>query len=306
MTNQGVPPAQTGIITGQRTVVRSKTAETDDVSVQSVATSFRILDELAAAGRPLRLTEIANALGETKAKVHRHLTTLRQLGAIEQDGGTERYRLGWKLVQLGESVAEQFNLREIAAPYLTAIRDETRETALLAVPIGWETQVISVADNIYARVFISIKPGNRPLPHAAAQGRVVLAFSAPEVVDRALSRELVRLTPHTITDKVALRERFAAIRERMWDTADGEIIEGVNTLSVPILRDENELAGVFSIVGLSSNIPADPDPHQLEVLHRQARLLSESLNGMAYARAASQPEEEPVRRRGRPRGSGQG
>jgi DNA-binding IclR family transcriptional regulator len=301
MTNETAPPSRTGIITGQRHE-RATATDNDDISVQSVGTSFRILDELAAAGRPLRLTEIANALHETKAKIHRHLTTLRQLGVIEQDGGTERYRLGWKLIQLGESVAEQFNLREIAAPYLTAIRDETRETALLAVPVGWETQVISVADNIYARVFISIKPGNRPLPHAAAQGRVVLAFSAPDVVDRALSRELVRLTPHTITDKVLLRERFAAIRERLWDTADSEIIEGVNTLSVPILRDGNEIAGVFSIVGLSGNIPGDPDPHQLEVLHRQARLLSESLNGMTYGKSAP-PDDEPVRRRGRPRGS---
>ena len=60
-------------------------AEGNEVSVHSVATSFRILDELSAAGRPLRLTEIANLLGETKAKIHRHLTTLRQLGAVEQD-----------------------------------------------------------------------------------------------------------------------------------------------------------------------------------------------------------------------------
>jgi DNA-binding IclR family transcriptional regulator len=303
MTNDTEPPNRIGIITAQRNHPRLTTTDADEVSVQSVATSFRILDELAAAGRPMRLTEIANALQETKAKVHRHLTTLRQLGAIEQDGGTERYRLGWKLMQLGESVAEQYNLREIAAPHLSAIRDETRETALLAVPVGWETQVISVADNIYARVFISIKPGNRPLPHAAAQGRVVLAFSAPDIVDRALSRELVRLTPHTLTDKVLLRERFAAIRGRLWDTADSEIIEGVNTLSVPILRDGNEIAGVFSIVGLSPNIPGDPDPRQLEVLHRHARLLSESLNGMAYGKASVPLDEEPVRRRGRPRAS---
>ncbi|NVO13377.1 MAG: IclR family transcriptional regulator [Rhodoplanes sp.] len=304
MTNETAPPSQTGIVTGQRRE-RATATDNDDVAVQSVGTSFRILDELAAAGRPLRLTEIANALHETKAKVHRHLTTLRQIGAVEQDGGTERYRLGWKLVQLGESVAEQFNLREIAAPYLTAIRDETRETALLAVPVGWETQVISVADNIYARVFISIKPGNRPLPHAAAQGRVVLAFSSPDVVERALVRDLFRLTPHTIVDRAVLRERFAAIRERLWDTADCEIIEGVNTLAVPILRDGNELAGVFSIVGLSSKIPGVPDPHQLEVLHRHARLLSESLNGMAYRKLLPGADNEPQRRRGRPRESGQ-
>ncbi|MBK5958469.1 hypothetical protein CCR97_09655 [Rhodoplanes elegans] len=301
MTDDTVSPKRAASAGQGRTASPAGSVDTDDVAVQSVATTFRILDELAAAGRPLRLTEIATALDETKAKVHRHLATLRQLGVIEQDGGTERYRLGWKLVQLGESVAEQFNLREIAAPHLTAIRDETRETALLAVPIGWETQVVSVADNIHARVFISIKPGNRPLPHAAAQGRVVLAFSPPEMVDRALSRELVRLTPYTLTDKVLLRERLALVRERMWDTADSEIIEGVNTLSVPILREGDEIAGVFSIVGLSRNVPSEADPHQLEVLHRHARLLSESLSGTAYQARGPRLDDPPSRRRGRPR-----
>lgn len=276
-------------------------AEGNEVSVHSVATSFRILDELSAAGRPLRLTEIANLLGETKAKIHRHLTTLRQLGAVEQDGGTERYRLGWKLVELGEAVAEQFNLRELAAPHLTAIRDETRETALLAVPIGWETQVVSVAENIYARVYISIRPGNRPVPHAAAQGRVVLAFSTQDLVDRALSRDLAALTPKTIVDRNALRDRFELIRERLWDTADSEIIEGVNTLSVPILRDGSQLAGVFSIVGLTSSIPSVPDPRQLEVLHRHARILSESFKGTAYDKLPRTAAPEAPRRRGRPR-----
>ncbi|TBW37174.1 IclR family transcriptional regulator [Siculibacillus lacustris] len=273
----------------------------EDLSVQSVGTSFRILDELSAAGRPLRLTEIANAMHETKAKIHRHLTTLRQLGVIEQDGGTERYRLGWKLVQLGESVAEQFNLREIAAPYLTAIRDETRETALLAVPIGWETQVVSVAENIYARVYVSIRPGNRPVPHAAAQGRVVLAFSSPDLVDRALARDLVRLTPKTIVDRDELRARFELIRERLWDTAESEIIDGVNTLSVPILRDGDQLAGVFSIVGLSSSIPAEPDPRHLAILHRHARTMSESLKGTVYDHLPPDTSPDLARRRGRPR-----
>lgn len=275
----------------------------EELMVQSVAASFRILEELGTARRPLRLTEIANAVGETKAKVHRHLTTLRRLGVIEQDTGTERYRLGWKLFQLGESAAEQFNLREIAAPFLTAIRDETQETALLAVPIAGATQVISVADNIYSNVFISIKPGNRPDPLASAQGRVVLAFASPEVQARMLMRAPKQVTPATITNREVLKARLAAIRERLWETADNEIIMGCNTLSVPIVRDGCELAGIFSIVGLSSTVPAEPDPHQLEVLQRHGRLLSEQLNGTVYGTpATSGPAVDVARRRGRPRG----
>ena len=274
--------------------------EPDDVPVQSVGVSFRVLDELASAQRPLRLTEIANAMGETKAKVHRHLTSLRQLGVIEQDSTTDRYRLGWKLFQLGEAAAAQFDLKALAAPLLTAIRDETRQTALLAVPVGGaEMQVISVVENIYASVFLSIKPGNRPLPHCSAQGRVALAFATPEARARVLARPLKQVTPRSLTDPALLTARLGLVRERFWDSADGELILGVNALSVPILRDGDMLAGVFSIVGMTQDIPDTPDPQQLAVLHKYAAQLSESLNGTAY-RQLNGSVASPLRKRGRP------
>jgi DNA-binding IclR family transcriptional regulator len=280
----------------------TKGDEPDDVSVQSVGVSFRLLDELAAARRPLRLTEIANAMGETKAKVHRHLTSLRQLGIVEQDGTTELYRLGWKLFQLGEAAAEQFDLKELAAPFLTAIRDETRQTALLAAAVGGgEAQVISVADNIFSQVYISIKPGNRPVAHCSAQGRVILAFSAPEVRAKALNRKLAQITPASMVDPKQLEERLALVRQRCWETADGELIPGINGLSVPILRGGGTLAGVFSIVGMSREVPDPPDPKQLAILQKYAGQLSESLNG-AVARQADSAEQAPKRRRGRPAG----
>jgi DNA-binding IclR family transcriptional regulator len=280
----------------------TKGDEPDDVSVQSVGVSFRLLDEMAAARRPLRLTEIANAMGEPKAKVHRHLTSLRQLGIVEQDSTTELYRLGWKLFQLGEAAAEQFDLKELAAPFLTAIRDETRQTALLAAAVGGgEAQVISVADNIFSQVFISIKPGNRPQPHCSAQGRVILAFSATEVRAKVLSRKLEKITPVSMVDPEQLEERLILVRERGWDTADGELIPGINALSVPILRGGGTLAGVFSIVGLSREVPDPPDPRQLAILQKYAGQLSESLNGTAF-RQSDSAEQTPKRRRGRPAG----
>jgi DNA-binding IclR family transcriptional regulator len=44
-----------------------------------------IIDALAAAPQPMRLTALANQLGETKAKIHRHLTMLKYLGLVDHD-----------------------------------------------------------------------------------------------------------------------------------------------------------------------------------------------------------------------------
>src|SRR5699024_2901851 len=68
--------------------------------IQSVVMTGQILEALAAAGAPMRLTALANYLGEPKARMHRHLSTLRHLGFVEQDPQTECYRLGLKLAHV--------------------------------------------------------------------------------------------------------------------------------------------------------------------------------------------------------------
>lgn len=49
-------------------------------SVEAVKVAVRVLDELAMAQRAMGVTELAEALGETKPRVHRHLSTLREVG----------------------------------------------------------------------------------------------------------------------------------------------------------------------------------------------------------------------------------
>ena len=75
--------------------------------VRSIAVAFKLLDTMVRAGEPMRITEIARQLGEGKAKVHRHLSTLRALGVVEQEKTSEKYRLGWKLFQLGQAAFEE-------------------------------------------------------------------------------------------------------------------------------------------------------------------------------------------------------
>src|SRR5437867_12751292 len=87
-------------------------------SLDSVAVVAQLLDELAAAPAPMGVSEIARALNQSKARIHRNLVSLKNFGLIDQDQATEKYRLGWKLFQLGERAGVQSNIRALAAPYL--------------------------------------------------------------------------------------------------------------------------------------------------------------------------------------------
>ena len=267
-------------------VVKTEAAPTSRKpnSVEAVKVAMRMLNEMALARRAMRITELADLMGETKPRIHRHLATLKEMGMVEQEHATERYRLGWRLFQLGEAAGAQFDLRYRAEPYLVKLRDELRQTAVLAIPINDQPMVIATSDNIYARICISVKPGNRPLPHCSAFGRLMLAYSSEQAQQTLLSQALIAETDQSLIDRQAVLERLPRIRERMYDYAAGEMMVGINTVVAPIFRDDDVLAGALGIVGSVQEIPDPPLPAQIELLQRYAQELSAQLKSNAYQR----------------------
>lgn len=249
--------------------------------IQSLQAAFGILDALAEAGRPMGITELASALGELKPRVYRHLSTLKQLGVVYQEMQSGKYRLGSKLFALGEAAVDQFDLRHLAAPYLTRLRDQTQQTALLSVPANGETIVLSCVE-YRDRISVTSRPGNRPPAHCSSQGRIVLAFSTDDIVKRVLSRKLPAYSPHSITDPKAILARLPAIRERLYEDAMHEVMAGINTLSAPVFRDGGELAAVIGLLGTAEALPSPPPAALLGQLRQTAGELSAELNCRLY------------------------
>ena len=249
--------------------------------LQSVQTAFRILDELSNALGPVGLTDLAAKLGELKPRVYRHLSTLKRLGVVFQDGRNGGYSLGGKLFSLGEAALEQFDLRFVAAPFLTRLRDQTRQTALLSVPGNGEPIVLSCVEYL-DRLVISSRPGNRPPPHCSSQGRTALAFADEAARKRILGRKLAAFTEHSITDRGLIEARLKIIRERFFEEAVDEVRLGINALSAPVFRDDDEFIGIMSIVGTSAQIGSPPPRPLILTLHQVAAALSAELNCRIY------------------------
>jgi DNA-binding IclR family transcriptional regulator len=250
-------------------------------ALQSLTTGFRILDALTQSPGPMGLTEIATAVGELKPRVHRHLATLKSLGVVFQDSRNGRYGLGGKLFALGEAALDQYDLRFVADPYLTRLRDETQQTSLLSVSHNGEPAVISCIE-YRDKLCISSRPGNRPPAHCSAQGRVALAFADESVRNRVLAHKLTPFTPHSLCDKREVEARLPAIRERFFEEAVDEIRLGINTLAAPVFRGDGELAAVISILGTTAEIGTPPRKALIAALHRAAGLLSAELDSRVY------------------------
>jgi IclR family transcriptional regulator, KDG regulon repressor len=249
--------------------------------IQSVVMTGQVIEALAAAGEPMRLTELANQLGEPKAKMHRHLSTLKHLGFVDQDPKTETYRLGLRLVHIGQAATDQFDLRRLAEPYMTRLRDLTRQTVVLSTPANGDAIIGAVVDSPN-HVTISVRLGYRLPAHASAQGRLNLAFATVATQQRVLSRKLEAFTPRTLIDPVRLRERFARIRTELYDVSMDETLLGVSAVAAPVLNYENDLVGAVAIVGTTQYVHEPVDPEQLTLLRACTKAISLRLNSTGY------------------------
>jgi IclR family acetate operon transcriptional repressor len=249
--------------------------------IQSVVMTGQIIEALAAAGQPMRLTALANHLGEPKARMYRHLSTLKHLGFVEQDAQTECYKLGLKLAQVGQAAMEQFDMRRLVEPFALRLRDLTGQTTVLSIPASGDA-IVSAAWEFPNPVMISVKLGYRLPAHASAQGRITLAFSPLDLQQRVLARKLAACTPRTLTDAAKLRERLALIRKQLYEVSVDETLLGISAVGAPILNFGNELVGIIAVVGTTQHVHDPVEPQQLLNLRACAKAISLKLNSTGY------------------------
>lgn len=256
-------------------------AEAPGVANQSVAMSVKILDELAAAGEPLGVSDLARRLNESKGRIHRHLSTLRALGLVSQQPVTERYGLGWKIFQLGAAANEGFGLRPIVEEHILRLRDSTNHTTVFALPANHEALVLTSALS-NNRIAILVKHGVTLKASASALGRIVVAFSSPELQQEVLAMPLRHYTESSITDPAVLAERFERIRQRYYEVAVNENMHGISTLAAPVFDEQGLIAGAVAIVGSPYTIAPTPNPELIATVQRCARDMSEALGSRAW------------------------
>lgn len=251
--------------------------------VRSIAVAFKLLDTMVRAGEPMRITEIARQLDESKAKVHRHLSTLRALGVVEQEKTSEKYRLGWKLFQLGQAAFEQFDLKTIAEPHMARLRDLTSQSAVLAVPSGGEAMVIASLDNTSdTSLRISAVPGATPPTTASAQGRIILAYASKDHREKLLSGPLKAYNNKSMVNIEKIRDRLELIKTRLYETAIEEVMLGFSTVAAPIFDADNKLIGTVGIIGSVQYIADPPNPQQIAHVQSCAATISSVFNSTAY------------------------
>ena len=202
----------------------------------------RILSACADVEYSLGLTELSRAADLPKATTHRLAEQLVRAGLIERDG--RRYRLGLKLFELGNRVAVRSARNEIL-PYLEELRTVTGATVHFAVRDGGSVLYVEKLRGHNGVDQGSRLAGRLPL-HATATGKVLVAFSPPDVARAMASSELERVTPYTIVVPSVLLEQFDQIRRRGWGAEREECVLGWASVAAPVFGLGGALVGAIS------------------------------------------------------------
>lgn len=277
---------------GQQLVDGAATKRVGSPGIKSVGLSYRVLFELALATEPLGVSELARRLGEGRAAVHKHLLTLRGLGVVLQAARSDRYRLGWKLVELGLAAEAQISLVAIADVPMRRLRDLCGLTVYLIQPNG-ERMIVSHSVASDSMIAVTIRKGLEVPLHGSAAGRVRLAFGPKDERDRVLSRQLTSLSERMLTNATEIRERIKVISERMYDATVGESPSGIHSLAAPVLDEQGSFVAAVGVIGTQVQILTQPDPAQVRQLQQCAASISCFLNSNAYERIGIEPWDWP-------------
>lgn len=207
----------------------------------SLARGLKILSAFSAERPSLTVSEIAAAVSLPQSTVFRLVTTLERLGYLVRDADSKRYRHSARMLSLGLTALDSFDLRALALPHMQRLSERTGETVKLAILDGVE--IVFLASVVVREKLSMPTPAGHRLPaYLTALGKALLAFQPPERWDALLRMiDFKPRTPRTITDPVRFRAELARTRARGYAIGDQEMIMGQSSIAAPI-RDRRGIA----------------------------------------------------------------
>ncbi len=227
-------------------------------AVQSVERAFAILRCLA--GGPAGVSAVAERVRLPKSTVSRLLSTLQELGAVEQAGN--EYRIGHGMVDVAAAAIPGRNLISVARPHLAELVETLGEAAGLAV-LDVNDVVYLDQVNVDNPVQLRDWTGERLRPHMVSSGLVLLAHLSEPERDRYLAGPLEAATPRTTTDRAALRRRLEAVAARGTEWTIDEFVTGISSVAAPVTGAGGQVVAAVHAHGPSYRFPPDGAADQI-------------------------------------------
>src|SRR2546423_8629746 len=225
-----------------------------DGGVQSVDRALSIIETLAEDDEGYRLSDLAIRTGLSTSTVHRLLSTLESRRFVQFDRAESKWHVGARAFTVGATFARRRNFSAQALPYLRKLRDQTRETANLAVVDDESIIVLTRAES--REIMRSLtKVGGRVAMVASGVGKAVLATYSDKDVNAIIRHHgMPRLTEKSIVRPSDLFKELEKVRRQGFAIDDEEACMGLRCIAAVVYNDSSEPLAAISVSGLTSRI----------------------------------------------------
>lgn len=225
-------------------------------SNQSVEKTLLIIETLASAHSPMRLSELAKAVDMPPSTVLRMVNTLVNLGyARQEDEPSKRYALTTRFLRIGQQAAEHIDIREISHPLLLELSQKTGQSSCLSICDQNKVRYLDVVEGSGSMVAIRQRIGGSARMHCTGSGKLFLMQYTDEQLDEFISqRGLPPLTPNTVTNKAELCHELKTCLRRGYAMDDEECEIGVRCAAAPVYDYAGRVIAAISISGIISHM----------------------------------------------------
>jgi len=221
-------------------------------AIQVLERMFSLLDTLAQQERPMSLKDISAATGLHPSTAHRILSDLT-LGRFVERPQAGTYRLGMRLLELGNLVKGRLDVREAALGPMRELHRLTQQAVNLSVRQGDEIVYIERTYSERSGMQVVRAIGGRAPLHLTSVGKLFLGHDDPSRVKAYATRTgLAGHTRNSLTDLTRLERELAQVRATGMARDDEELELGVRCMAAGIFDDQGRL-----VAGLSVSAPAD-------------------------------------------------
>ena len=227
-------------------------AKSANTSIQVISRMFSLLDVLSLQGEAVSLKSISEQTGLHPSTAHRILNDLA-IGRFVDRPEAGSYRLGMRLLELGNLVKARLDVRDAALGPMRELHKLTHQPVNLSVRQGDEIVYIERAYSERSGMQVVRAIGGRAPLHLTSVGKLFLAHDDPQRVRSYATRTgLAGHTRNSITDLSTLERELSRVRQTEMARDNEELELGVRCMAAGIHDDQGRL-----IAGLSISAPAD-------------------------------------------------
>ena len=191
--------------------------------------------------------ELAKEIGMNHSVVYRILATFEHHGFLIQDKITQKYSLGFKLLEYGSIIRDRTKVTTVIYPILKQMAENSGETVFLSLRDGLQGVLLERADSPNPVKFTNSVGARSPL-YVGATNRAMMAYLSQEEQEMIIAQGLKTITGKQIT-REQLMENLIKIRQNGWAYSEGEITEATFGIGAPLLNVKDQVIASVSISG---------------------------------------------------------